>query len=114
MHTSRCLPAGAWVPSVVLPLPGEQTECPVNVTTSIGAVSRRHALWISFRTIGNAPFAFVEFRYPGKPSVWCTMGGLPFVRVLCSLDCDDVQVTPLGDAVVWREEMRDFDPEGCR
>jgi hypothetical protein len=109
MHTSRCQPR--FTPAIVVPLPNEQQPCLANVPTSIGAVSRRHALVCCFTSFAGAPYIVVEFRYPGRPSVFASLGGLPFGRILVSLDCDDCVVTAFSDAVVWREEMRDFDPE---
>lgn len=115
MHTSRCVHAGAFMPTIIAPRSGEQTACPANVATPIGTLTRRHALWVTFSDLaGGAPFAVVELQYAGRASVFVTIGGLPFGRVLVSEEAAGCIVTPASNAVVWREEMRDFDPEGCR
>jgi len=115
MHTSRCLTPGAFMPTIVAPLPNEQTPCPANVATPIGTLTRRHALWVTFSSLaGNGPFAIVEIQYAGRPSVFVTVGGLPYARILVSEDAAGCIVSPASDAVVWREEMRDFDAEPCR
>lgn len=98
--------------TIVAPKHGEQQPCPANVSTNVGAVSRVHALLVSFSSFqGGGPFAVVEMQYPGEPSVFVSIGGLPYGRILLSEDCDSVIVTPASDCVVWREAVRNFDAE---
>ena len=69
---------------------------------------------ISFMDAAFGPYALVELVYPGKPSVFVAVGGLPYGRVLLSESCDDVIITPVSAAVAWREVVGSFDAEPGR
>lgn len=118
MHSSRCIPWGSQVPTILLPRWGSQ----IVVVSGAGAAvlsglsgHRNFAVWVMLDSIDTNQAAGKEniilcscaFVHPGKADIIANLalGSPPYGRIVPSDDWSDISITASVNVRVWLEDL---------